>query len=333
MKNHKRGFLGIAILIVVALVLIGGGVYFATRGKNQKNVDTATSSTEYQQATTTITATTTAITKPSSKLAISSVSPSVVVVGGTVTIQGRGFEKASRLNFYNKGSLENPEYVSSDGTEIRFVIDNNFFVHSLQSTAGAFQISIVNETISSNQIGLTVTAPTAAQNSATKYTDPTYGFILYYPSTWTLTSKGAGSRDIGIINFDNVGPDGGNSIDVTIQAGNKVTTTDNKFGEVSYFYDNSAGGWMTIGNDGITKPASASYYTVSGLPVFMGTNRWKTTIVPLSTTKFLVIHITGSGWTAVVDPLTKTVLNVGQNVDLTKLDSVIREELTASVNQ
>ena len=343
MKNHKRGFLGIATLIVVALVLIGGGTYLALRSKNQNHTNTATSSTDYQQAnrTSTTTINNTESPKFSQKFEISSISPSVVIVGGGISIQGKGFSSTSKLNFYNKsllkdggvvGYLTNPEYVSSDGTEIRFVVNNDFFIHGLQSTAGAYQVAVSDADVSSNLVNLTVVAPTSAQNSATKYTDPTYGFVLYYPSAWTLVSKGE-NKDIGIINFDNIGPDGGNSIDVTVQDGNKVTTTDNKFGEVSYFYDTHDGEWMTIGNDGVTKPAKISYYTVSGLPVFMGTNRWKTTIVALSTTKFLVIHITGSGWTAVVDSLTKTVLNVGQDIDLTKMGAVIREELTASVNQ
>ncbi len=82
--------------------------------------------------------------------------------------------------------------------------------------------------------------------------------------------------------------------------------------------------------DSTPQKATPIFYTVSGLPVFAGTTRWKTNIVAISQNKFAVINITGSGWTKVIDPLSKTFMTSDSHVSASELNAAIKEEISAS---
>lgn len=104
-------------------------------------------------------------------------------------------------------------------------------------------------------------------------------------------------------------------INIDYVSGNSITTTDSKFGQITYFYDNNTKMWMKTDDqegENITPnltPVKAipEFYTKNGLPVFRGTGRWLTYVVPLSHTTFLKLNITGSGQTQPLTELVKTI--------------------------
>jgi len=104
---------------------------------------------------------------------------------------------------------------------------------------------------------------------------------------------------------------------ITIQyvAGDKITDKDAKFGDITYWYDQSKGEWMRTGRTdertGATEPAVVKaipqFYVAGNMPVFLGTGRWLTYIIPLSYTSFLKFNIIGSGYTQPLTDLVKTI--------------------------
>lgn len=358
MKNKQSGFILPLLIAIITVLLIGGGTYLYT--KNSSNVSLPEGSTNGTTTSTHLlnftskygfslqypsdwkiidSATGIVINGPvrydvkESSAAGSYFSQSVGVSNGNISadLSGAFFVQIHKGNFAGEDNIDRPNDQS---------IQNMPEYQTAQKIIQS--IKFLNPTIST-----TSSSSAIAVVGMTKYTDATYGFSLYYPSAWKITPKNqnGGYNDIGVINFDNIGPNKDDSIDITVQEGNQVTTTDSKFGTIHYSYDSKIGGWTMMGSadigvggpgslsETIPQPAKILYNTPSNLPVFAGTTRWKTNIVALSTTKFLVIHITGSGWSTVVDPLTKTVSVAGQNVDAIKLNAAVNDELTASMSR
>ncbi len=142
------------------------------------------------------------------------------------------------------------------------------------------------------------------RSDARTYTDPS-GFSFEYPTGWTLES---GTEVPTLLSTE------GDRISFTKVSGDKVQDVDNKFGDVTYFFDEILNEWQVIWNtdsqpaDQGAKTAVPSFYTETGLSVFAGIGRWKTDIVALSHDQFLLVNITGSGETADLDPLVKTIM-------------------------
>lgn len=176
------------------------------------------------------------------------------------------------------------------------------------------------------------------ENLTLKYTDSQFGFSFYYPKSWQLSFPN------GYIYLDNVGPDQNNMtpkydkdhITITKYSGQKYTGYDSKNGSISYFYDNEKKQWMQdtslaeyIENetpDGISV-ATAEAYTVSGLPIFYGTGRWATIIVPLAADKLLVANIGGTGWTNALYPLVETIAGTHEKIEDAKINNALKEEI------
>ena len=142
-----------------------------------------------------------------------------------------------------------------------------------------------------------------------KYTDEEFGFSLYYPESFLLSSKLPDGFPRGDIYFLNAGPYD-DIIIMTKYAGDRVADNDAKFGSIAYFYDQNQNRWMgdynTDGKQGVY-PVEPKFYTSGNFPVFDGIGRWKTNIVAISHNKFLIINMTGGGFTEPLDPLTKTI--------------------------
>lgn len=145
-----------------------------------------------------------------------------------------------------------------------------------------------------------------------KYTDNEFGFSFYYPKSWQL------SREEGdIIKLENPDP-----IEIIKYSGQRVEDSDAKFGRVAYYYDENTKQWMGDYNTdfyaGIELVEPIFYtipgYSPVGFPVFEGVGRWKTNIVGLSNEKFLIINISGSGFTVELDPFTKTITSPRRKV-------------------
>jgi hypothetical protein len=158
----------------------------------------------------------------------------------------------------------------------------------------------------------------------TKYSNDQFGYSFYYPKGWVAKESATGVSFTGVKATDDV-------ITITEVTGDVVQDVDSKFGKIVYFYDAAQKVWKVTGTAmgpngkpivGVQK-ATPSSMTVSDLPVLAGTRRFKTNIVPLTSNKFVVLNITGSGYTAVLDPITKTIS--GGTADVTKLKTVISE--------
>jgi hypothetical protein len=162
------------------------------------------------------------------------------------------------------------------------------------------------------------------EDLVTKYTDEEFGFSFYYPKSLEL-SKQNPSTGIAGLYLLKVGPFE-DTISISKTSGDRFEQFDAKFGPIAYYYDKDNSQWIRDKDD-IVFPAEPSFYTISELPVFRGTVRWATNIVVLSINKFLSINITGSGWSKIVDPLTKTVVKKDQEVSEGKLKDSLKEEI------
>ncbi len=150
------------------------------------------------------------------------------------------------------------------------------------------------------------TAP--APEPRTSYVDKAFGFSFSYPTAWKVETKNVARYGDAIVLTK---PDG-DSIIIGKVSGTEVQDDDAKFGSVTYYFNSGAGTWMWMGDDDrgdAVLPAVATpiFSTDSGLQVLAGRGRWKTDIVPLSHTKFLIVNMTGSGYTKDLDPLVKTI--------------------------
>ncbi|OHA42655.1 MAG: hypothetical protein A3G59_00490 [Candidatus Taylorbacteria bacterium RIFCSPLOWO2_12_FULL_47_20] len=129
-----------------------------------------------------------------------------------------------------------------------------------------------------------------------------WGISFSKPSNWDITSNTGGIVELKQVSGEWVG----DTIDISYITGANITTTDAKFGSVTYYWNESGQKWMKIGQSEKTgeneSPVPATTYieypyAANTFPVFVGANRWLTLIIPLSHTTFLKLHITGSGQT------------------------------------
>jgi len=144
-----------------------------------------------------------------------------------------------------------------------------------------------------------------------KYTDYEFGFSFYYPKSWQLSRK---EGDVLVLN----------ETEITKYSGLRVEDSSAALGNVAYYYDENARQWMgdydTDGYQGI-EPVEPIFYTLSDFPVFEGIRRWKTNIVAISDGKFLIVNVSGGGFTADLDPFTQTITDPDEKVD----DEIVRE--------
>lgn len=157
------------------------------------------------------------------------------------------------------------------------------------------------------------------------FTDSNFGYSFYYPKTWKVTST---ATSVKIISFGPTRNDGyPDSISISEIQDSKVVVIDSKFGNTTLYYNNNLNQWMKTspgaGDLYETKPAKIAFNTISGLPVYSSTGRWKTVIIPLSHTKFLVINITGSGYTTALDLLASAITEASADVPISAINDVI----------
>lgn len=172
----------------------------------------------------------------------------------------------------------------------------------------------------------------------TEYSDPN-GFTFWYPSSFTVSASSTndstsfpGGTEIERLT---VGDEGGTYIAVVQSPGSTITDEPNghaaPIAQTKYFYDSTTGQWMVAypegsqtGTSSATTTASASQNTVGGLPMFPSSARFDTTIIPLSTTEFLVIG--DGGGSTFTSQLAQTVAASGASVDPTMLGNALQAE-------
>ncbi|MDP4007543.1 MAG: SoxR reducing system RseC family protein [bacterium] len=149
------------------------------------------------------------------------------------------------------------------------------------------------------------------QQSGT-YNKPEWGISFRKPANWETISDTNEKIELEQTSGEWVG----DRMDISFLTGSTITTDDAKFGSLTYYYDENSERWMRQGSaleyEGVAGPVPAApysdySYTEDGLPVFVGTTRWATFIIPLSHTSFLKLHITGSGYTQPLRDMLRTV--------------------------
>jgi hypothetical protein len=175
-----------------------------------------------------------------------------------------------------------------------------------------------------------------------QYVDPRYHFSFWYPRALQITATTSRDRRSfpGGINVKTlqVGEPGSISVSVVVSPGQTITDEPNghaaPIAQTRYFYDAAAGRWMVAFPEGdnpmgggAPRPADVSAKTIGWLPMLPSGARFDATIIPLSTTLFLVVKDGGgSGYTP---QLAKTVAPAGARIDRAALSAALKAEADA----
>jgi len=175
-----------------------------------------------------------------------------------------------------------------------------------------------------------------------QYVDAKYHFSFWYPralQVTTTTGRDSRSFPAGInVKTLEVGEPGAISVSVVVSP--KQTITDEPNGhaapiaQTKYFYDAAADRWMVAFPEGdgpfgggSPRPADVSRKTIGGLPMLPSGARFNATIIPLSTTLFLVVRDGGgSGFTR---ELARTIAPAGARISPAVLSTALKAEADA----
>lgn len=191
--------------------------------------------------------------------------------------------------------------------------------------------------------GVTSTSTTPSEiYGMSEYSDPIYGFSFWYPSVLpitTTTTNDSTNFPGGIaVETLQVGPAGGITIYVVNSTTNTITDEPanhaSPIAQTQYFYNNASGQWMVdypqgmgSGSVGATTTADISKTTISDLVMLPSGRRFDTTIIPLSTTRFLVIG--DGGGSSFTPQLAETVAQTGASVNASAETAALQAEATA----
>jgi hypothetical protein len=179
-------------------------------------------------------------------------------------------------------------------------------------------------------------APTI-HHRMSRYVDAKYRFSFWYPSALPITVAAANDDKSfpGGIVVETVQISGGD-ISLYVVNSPQSTITDEPNGhaapipQTKYFYDASTQRWMVAypegtdggGGGGAPSPADVSKTTVGGLPMLPSSARFDTTIIPLSTTQFVVVQ--DGGGSAFTNELAGTVAATGVRIEAAALAAALR---------
>lgn len=188
-------------------------------------------------------------------------------------------------------------------------------------------------------------APTIHRRMS-QYVDATYHFSFWYPAALRITvtaANDAASFPGGVtVETLQVGSSGGVSLYVVNSPQSTITDEPNGHAapipQTKYFYDATSQRWMVAhpegtdgGGNGAPAPADVSKTTIGGLPMLPSGARFDTTIIPLSTTQFVVVQ--DGGGSAFTNELVYTVAAAGAHVDAKTLAAALRAEAIAYEKQ
>jgi hypothetical protein len=175
-----------------------------------------------------------------------------------------------------------------------------------------------------------------------RYVDARYHFSFWYPRALQVTATtGRDKRSFpGGTNVKTLAVGGPGAISISVVVSSNQTITDEPnghaapIGQTKYFYDAKSKSWMvafpegsSLAGEGATKAADVSEKTIGGLPMLPSSARFDATIIPLSTTLFLVVKDGGgSGYTP---QLAKTVAPAGARIDPAALSAALKAEADA----
>jgi hypothetical protein len=179
-----------------------------------------------------------------------------------------------------------------------------------------------------------------------QYVDAKYRFSFWYPAALRITVTAANDEASfpGGVMVENlqVGSPGGISLYVVNSPQSTITDEPNGHAapipQTKYFYDAASQRWMVAypeGTDGggsaAPAPADVSKTTVGGESMLPSSARFDTTIIPLSTTQFVVVQ--DGGGSAFTNELARTVAAPGVHVDAAVLAEALHAEAMAYEKQ
>jgi hypothetical protein len=187
--------------------------------------------------------------------------------------------------------------------------------------------------------------PPTVSHRMRQYVDENYHFSFWYPAALPITAAAA--------NDDKSFPGGvvvetlqisGGDVSLYVVNSPQSTITDEPNGhaapipQAKYFYDAASQHWMVAypegtdgGGSGTPAPADVSKTTVGGQPMLPSSARFDTTIIPLSTTQFVVVQ--DGGGSAFTNELARTVAAPGAHVDAAALAAALNAEAMAYEKQ
>jgi hypothetical protein len=186
------------------------------------------------------------------------------------------------------------------------------------------------------------TPPPSNTYGMVEYTDEAYGFSFWYPSTIQIESTSTQDTT----NFPggtavktlSIGPSGGSLVYVVEAAGSSITDEPNghasPIAQTKYFYDSTSAQWMVTFPEGrddngsaASTTADVSKKTMGGLPMLHSGRRFATTIIPLSTTRFVVV--TDGGGSAFTNELAQTVSQNDATIHAQSKETALKAEADA----
>jgi hypothetical protein len=177
-----------------------------------------------------------------------------------------------------------------------------------------------------------------------RYVDRNYQFSFWYPRGYTIAvkpSQDAESFPGGVL-VETVQV-GDVSIRVVRSLRSTITDEPNGHGspiaQTNYFYDATAQRWMVAypeGADGGGPPpppasADVTKTTIGGQPMLPSSARFDTTIIPLSTTLFVVVQ--DGGGSAFTDQIARTVAPLDAHIDFAALKAALHDLAVAYETQ
>ncbi len=190
-------------------------------------------------------------------------------------------------------------YIYTQNKSQQLNINTQTVSTSTAKTTSSTQVTINQDTTSKNPISVL---------GMTKYTDSSFGFSFWYPSSWIIKPTSSqpyiALRGGTIVKTVVIGPvnDSSNSIEIQEFTSFARSITDNSSAgpagngslSLTYFFDPSTHTWMARDIDGsgatTTIAANVSINTMGGLHLLHGNARFGDDyIVPLSARNFLVI--------------------------------------------
>ena len=212
--------------------------------------------------------------------------------------------------------------------------------------AGILGYVLFSQKTSTKTTPTATATPTSTTPSETygmsQYVDPAYGFSFWYPSalqiTTTTTNNSSDFPGGVAVETLQVGPAGGIAIYVVNSPTNNITDEPanhaSPIAQTQYFYNSTSGQWMVdypqgtdSGDSAATTTANISKTTISGLVMLPSGRRFDTTIIPLSTTQFLVIG--DGGGSSFTPQLAETVTQAGATVGSSAQETALQTEATA----
>lgn len=190
--------------------------------------------------------------------------------------------------------------------------------------------------------GISTKALPSETYGLSEYTGPTYGFTFWYPSALQVTARSIkDDTDFpgGIaVESLQVGPAGGTSVVVVNSPTGSITDQRpdhaSPIYQTEYFYDNTSRHWMIAfpqgtddGSPSETRPADVSKTTISGLVMLPTKRRFNTTIIPLSTTRFLVVS--DGGGSSFTQQLAQTLTPTGTSINPARQATALQAEAAA----